>query len=293
MKYSKNTGRFSKLILLVLFILSGSSFLTNCTKVQAGYVGVKFNQLGSDKGVQNEIVGPGLYFLTPNEQIYTFPTFQQNYTWTANITEGSPTNESISFQTREGLEINADVGVSYSIDPNKVSILFQKYRRGIDEITDIYMHNFVRDAIVRESSKMNVDSLYGPGKAVLFDLVQKDVSSALDTLGIKVEKIYLIGNFRLPQVVVDQLNAKIAATQKAMMRENEVQEARAEADKKRATAAGEAESMLIVAEATAKSMRLQSEAINSNIIEYEKIKKWNGVLPQVQGTTTPLINLSK
>jgi len=156
------------------------------------------------------------------------------------------------------------------------------------------MHNFVLDAIVRESSKMNVDSLYGPGKAVLFDLVQRDVASALDTLGIKVEKIYLIGNFRLPQVVVDQLNAKIAATPKAMMRENEVQEARAEADKKRATAAGEAESMLIVAEATAKSMRLQAEAINSNIIEYEKIKKWDGKLPQFQGSGgTPLINLSK
>ena len=62
-----------------------------------------------------------------NEELYLFPTYQQNYVWTKDKTEGSPTDESITFQTKEGLSINTDVGISLSVDPDHVSVLFQKF----------------------------------------------------------------------------------------------------------------------------------------------------------------------
>ncbi|TON43446.1 transposase, partial [Vibrio parahaemolyticus] len=72
--------------------------------------------LGGDKGVQAEEVGVGRYWVGVNEELYSFPTFSQNYVWTASETEGSENDESISFQTIEGLAVNADVGITYRID---------------------------------------------------------------------------------------------------------------------------------------------------------------------------------
>ena len=93
---------------------------TACSKVPAGYVGVKVNLYGTSKGVQAEELAVGRYWIGMNEELYTFPTFTQNYVWTRSSTEGSPNDESISFQTNEGVVVNTDVGISYHINSKKV-----------------------------------------------------------------------------------------------------------------------------------------------------------------------------
>ncbi|TON47649.1 transposase, partial [Vibrio parahaemolyticus] len=68
--------------------------MTGCSKITAGHVGIKVNLLGGDKGVQAEEVGVGRYWVGVNEELYSFPTFSQNYVWTASETEGSENDES-------------------------------------------------------------------------------------------------------------------------------------------------------------------------------------------------------
>ena len=135
---------FSVLLLLVMCSMLLFS-ATGCSKVPAGNVGVKVYLLGKSKGVDMEILPVGKYWIGVNEELYLFPTFQQNYVWTKSPKEGSPDDESLTFQTVEGLSVNADVGISYHLDPDKIPTIFQKYRRGIDEITNIFMRNVVRD----------------------------------------------------------------------------------------------------------------------------------------------------
>ena len=125
----KPTKMKSKIVLFMLIVLA-----TACSKVPAGYVGVKVNLYGTSKGVQAEELAVGRYWIGMNEELYTFPTFTQNYVWTRSTTEGSPNDESISFQTNEGVVVNTDVGISYHINSKKVTDIFQKYRKGIDEI---------------------------------------------------------------------------------------------------------------------------------------------------------------
>ncbi|TON81215.1 transposase, partial [Vibrio parahaemolyticus] len=60
--------------------------MTGCSKITAGHVGIKVNLLGGDKGVQAEEVGVGRYWVGVNEELYSFPTFSQNYVWTASET---------------------------------------------------------------------------------------------------------------------------------------------------------------------------------------------------------------
>lgn len=252
----------------------------SCSKVPSGYVGVKVYLLGSSKGVESEELKVGRYWIGINEELYLFPIYKQNYVWTKDPTEGSENDESITFQTKEGLSVGADIGITYQINPEKVSGIFEKYRKGVGEITDVFLRNYVRDTFNMVSSTYSVESVYGEGKAKLLDEVNLKMKNSLEEEGIMIERIYLIGELRLPPKVVDALNMKIEATQKAQQIENEVRQAKAEAEK-----------VIVKAEAEAEANRLITQSINDNLLRYESIKKWNGQLPRVTGGSTPLINI--
>ncbi|MCE0874136.1 SPFH domain-containing protein [Pseudomonas monteilii] len=124
--------------LLAAVSLCALAVLGGCSKVPAGNVGVIVNLYGSEKGVELKEVGTGKYWVGINEELYLFPTFTQTETWTG--------AETITFQTVEGMKVGGDVGITYAVAPDKVTTLFQKYRAGIDEITNKFLRNMVRDA---------------------------------------------------------------------------------------------------------------------------------------------------
>ena len=278
--------KLNSLLMLLMVLL-----LASCSKVPAGNVGVKVYLLGGDKGVDTEELGVGRYWIGWNEELYLFPTFTQNTVWTKSPTEGSENDESITFQTSEGLTVNGDVGISYAIDPAYVNKVFQKYRKGIAEITDIYIRNMVRDAFNTVSSKYTVEYVYGQGKSDMLQEVEDMVRSQVADIGIKIEKVYIIGSLRLPKTVITALNLKIEAKQRAEQRENELREAEAQAKKRIAEAEGEAHAMLAMAEAEAKALRLKRLEINDQLVRYESIQKWNGTLPGVTGGVVPFLDI--
>jgi regulator of protease activity HflC (stomatin/prohibitin superfamily) len=281
-------------IIVILMLFSARS----CTTVPAGQVGVIVHLLGSSKGVDAEEVGVGRYWLGWNDELYLFPTFTQNDTW--------KDKDSITFQTREGLNVNADIGISYHIDPTKVATVFQKYRKGIEEISDIYLHNMVRDALNKASSTQDVESVYGQGKAELLETAENSVKKEVESIGIVIEHIYWASPLHLPETVVENINRKINATQMALTRENEIQQTKAEAQKAIEEANGKAASQLAVAKAEAESVRIKGEAeadaINAKskalnaspqLVQYEIAQKWDGALPTytMGSSSIPMLNL--
>ena len=88
--------------------------LAACGQVQPGHVGIKVNQYGSGAGVSNESIGVGTYWTPPGTTIIEYPVFTQTYTYTASANEGSADNEEFTFNDKNGLNIAADIGVSYS-----------------------------------------------------------------------------------------------------------------------------------------------------------------------------------
>ncbi len=289
---------FKNNLLGVMFALG----LFGCDSVGAGYAGVKVYTLGSEKG-DIEILGTGRYWIGINEELYLFPLYQQNYTWTK-PEKGDAADESITFQTIEGMQVNADMGISFTVQKDKLEKIFTTYRRGVEEITDTFLRNHVRDALNAAGSKLTVESVYGSGKTDLMAEVKRVVKEKVEPIGIQVDEIYLIGSFRLPPQIVEALNNKMAATQRAQQRENEVAEATAEANKAVAKSKGEAESAriraeqealskVITAEAEAKANRVLAESLSQNLIEYERVKKWNGQLPTTALGSNTSVLLSK
>ena len=215
-----------------VLVMLAASVLVACSDVPSGYVGIKVNLLGGDKGVDTQELGTGRYWIGMNEQLYTFPTFSQNQVWTKDKNEGSPNDDSVSFQTADGLEVNTDIGISYHIDPTMVSVVFQKYRKGIDEITNVYIRSAVRNALVNAASTKKIETVYGAGKSELLSEVKLSVKQQCVEFGIVIDEVYWIGTFRLPPSIITSINDKATASQKTQQREQEIQQSRAEADKK-------------------------------------------------------------
>lgn len=267
---------------IVGFILTT---MTACSPVPAGFVGVKVDLYGSDKGVQNEVVGTGKYWLGWNEELYLFPTFNQLHNY----------ETPFRFQTSDSMEVKAQVGIEYYVEPTKVSKVFQTYRKGVEEITDINLRQKISDSLIKHSGTMDINKLASGGKTQLLEEVTKDLKKELDPSGIVVVKLSWVTDLDYPEQVRASINAKISATQKALLRENEVQQSKAEAQKKVEEAKGDAESLRLRAIAEAESIKIKSEALRQSpeVLQLEAINKWNGVLPtyMTAGTQTPFVTV--
>jgi regulator of protease activity HflC (stomatin/prohibitin superfamily) len=256
----------------------------NCfTTISPGYVGVVVDMLGDEKGVEPKELHVGIHFLAPWKRVYEFPIFEQNHTW-----QGE--RDGFNFQTSEGMAVHADLGITYHLRSECIPLVFEKYRRGMDEITHIFLRNFIRDAINKSASRTHIEDLYS-GKGIFFEEIEKQVREQLNPIGIEITRIYLIGRFHFPTNVIAALNAKIEAMQRAQQRENELREAEAQAKKEIAKAEGEARCKMLYAEAEANSNLIVSKSLTSELIRWQTVQKWDGKLPQVTSSAMPLIEL--
>lgn len=261
-------------------MLASIMLLASCSKVEQGYVGIKVNLLGSEKGVDNVVLGTGRYFIGWNTELYTFPTYQVNYSFTKSETEGSETNEEFTFQTAEGMECSADLGLAMHFDREKISIMFQTYRKGVDEIRGITVRNTLRDNLNKITSTMPVEYVYGAGKAKMIDSLREMTKIQLAPYGIIIDNVYLIGSIRMPASIIASLNSKVDQTQKAQEAENKLR-----------TAEAENKIRVANAEAEAESNRLISQSITPALVQWKALNKWNGVLPTVTSGAVPFINV--
>ena len=251
--------------------------------ISPGYVGVVIDMLG-DNGVQAKELHVGMHWISPWKNVYQFPIFEQNDTW-----EG---NDAFHFQTSEGMAVSSDIGITYHLNPSAIPTIFQRYRRGMDEITNVFIRNFIRDAINKAASRTKIEDLYS-GKESFFDDVEAHVRADLSPIGVELSRIYLIGRFHFPQNVITALNSKIEANQRAQQRENELREAEAEAKKQIAKAEGQARCAIVQAESEAEANHLLSQSVTEQLIQWQAVQKWDGKLPQVTSGATPFIQLDK
>ncbi len=251
--------------------------------ISPGYVGVVIDMLGDSKGVETKELHVGMYWIAPWKTVYQFPIFEQNDTW-----EGQ--REGFSFQTSEGMAVSADIGITYHLRSESIPVIFQRYRRGMDEITHVFIRNYIRDAINKSASKTKIEDLYS-GKESFFQDVEAHVRADFDEIGIVLSRIYLIGRFHFPDTVISALNSKIEAMQRAQQRENELREAEAEAKKQIAKAEGQAKCAILQADAEAKANLVLAKSVTPELIQWQSVQKWDGKLPNVTSGAIPFIEV--
>jgi regulator of protease activity HflC (stomatin/prohibitin superfamily) len=266
-----------------LLILSACAVaLAGCGQVKPGHVGIKVNQYGSGAGVSDQPLGVGTYFTPFGTNIYEYPVYTNTYTYTRSSTESSAVNEEFNFQDKNGLGLSADIAVSYSVNAALAPRLFQKYRTDAAGIIAGPLRNAIRNALVNRAAAMGVDEIYGPRKQELLNAVQNEVAAYFAPFGLQVEKLFWAGNVRVPEVVLAQINNKIANEQQALAAQAQV-----------ATVQAEAQQRIAAAEGEAKAIQLQGETLRSNpaVLQLRAIEKWDGHLPTVTSGATPFVQI--
>lgn len=281
-------------VVAVLLLVIGCS---TTTRVDAGHVGIRVKLAGSDRGVSDMPVVMGWVFYNPvTEQIVIFPTSVQNIVWTQSPHEGRSVDESLTFSSAEGVNVNADIGLSFHIEPTMAPKLYARFRQNdMMALAGGYMRNAVREAFNEIASKMPVQDIYGPGKSKMLADVTQKCRDVLGKDGIVIDQLTINGALRLPQNVADAINRAMEATQNAIQSENRVRQVRAEADQAvaqahgqaeaaRQKAQGDADALLIRARAEAKANEVIRLSMSPTVLQYRALEHWDGKLPTYNGS---------
>jgi regulator of protease activity HflC (stomatin/prohibitin superfamily) len=296
--------RSARRAVIVLVSLVGLAILLSATltRIDAAHVGIRVRLAGSARGVQDIPIVTGWVFYDPlTEQIVEFPTSVQNVVWTASANEGRTVDESITFSSGEGVNINCDIGLSFHIDPALSPHLYLRFRQpNLMLLADGYVRNAVREAFNVSASKMPVQDIYGAGKSKLVADVGDRLREALGKDGFLIDQITINGALRLPENVATAINRAMEATQNSIQAENRVRQVKAEADQAiaqahgeaeaaRQRAQGEADAVLIRARADAKANEIIRYSTTAAVLQYRSIEHWDGKLPLMNGGQLPLL----
>ena len=258
-------GTIGFILLVLLF--------NSCERIDAGHVGVKVNQYGDNKGVDNVVAVTGMVFYNPfTTKIYEFPTFIQHKEY--------KDENSFVVNSKDGSEFQVSPIMNYSVQREKVPTIFSKYRRPLEDIEEGFLKTAVYDAFRLATNKYTADELIGNRQAY-----EVEVRRLLD--GQLLKEGFVINQFTsnliYPETFKKSIEAKNNAVQAALRAENEVKTAEAQAKIKIATAEGNAQAMLTSAKAEAEANRMKQQTLTPLLLQLEYINKWDGKLP-VYGT---------
>jgi len=280
-----------------------SSFLVDAKRIEAGFVGIEVNLAGSQRGASEIPVRTGWVFYSPlTTQIIEFPTYVQTVKWTRDPNEGHPVNEEMGFNSKEGMEIFADVSLSYAIEANRIPDFYVKYRvRDLDGFTHGILRDIVRNSLNEVASTYTVEDIYGEKKAQFLNVVEQQIQAKVVNVGVGVQQFGFIGAPRVPAVIAQAITAKAQAIQVSERAKNELATTQAEAAKKIAEADGEAKSAVTRAQGEADANRIRQSSLTPQLLELRRLEnqralidRWNGQLPTVEtGQGNMLMSLPK
>jgi regulator of protease activity HflC (stomatin/prohibitin superfamily) len=253
------------------------ALLNSCERVDAGYVGVKVNLYGDNKGVDDVVAVTGMVFYNPfTTKIYEFPTYIQHKEYKG--------ENSFIVNSKDGSEFSVSPIMNYSVQRDKVPTIFGKYRRSLEDIEEGFLKTAVYDAFRLATNKYTADELIS-NRAIFEVEVRRLLDNQLLKEGFVINQF--TSNLIYPDTFKKSIEAKNNAVQAALRAENEVKTAEAQAKIKVATANGNAQAMLTAAKAEAEANRMKQVTLTPLLLQLEWINKWDGKLP-VYGTAPQL-----
>ena len=268
-------GLISALVLIVLW-----PFYT----VPTGSRGV-ITQFGKIVGIEAE----GLAVLPPWQKLSNF-----------SVRAESADIEGAEGSTSDTQPVRVSMTVRYSITPDKVSEVFEKYSHNGD--LSSYVSTATQEVFKAVTARYTAPDLISQRAKVSGD-IQSALRAKLELYGAQVINIDM-RNFSFSPEYMAAINDKTTQEQKRLAADNKLKTVESEQKQKVAIAEAEAKATIATAEAQAKSIQLQGEAIRSNSsllelkrveVEMAKAEKWDGKLPQniYAGAPIPFLQMGK
>ncbi len=215
-------------IALVVAILGAiASFSKLVAVIPAGNVGV-VETFGS---VSPAPLKPGVHFVNPFAKIVKFSTRLRDI------------KETVATTSREGLSLNLDVSLQYSLNPEKAAEIYQKI--GTDE-KDIVISRF-RSVIRKTTSSYESKGVYTEKRQEITDRIRQELTQQVTPLGFTVEET-LLRDVQLPKNLQAAIEQKLQAEQQSQQMAFVLEKERQEAQRKQIEAKGIADFQKIVSQ---------------------------------------------
>ncbi|MBY0425759.1 MAG: prohibitin family protein [Cytophagales bacterium] len=243
------------------------AFFTSCAVIRPGEVGL-VQTLGklSEKPIRS---GVQVYFLFTTKVIHV-PVR------TVEVIEKMVVN------TKEGLNVTAEVSLLYNVNPDSVRKVYTQYGINYEEVV---VQNVFRSVIRHICANFYAKDLYVVDRKEFEKLIFDGVVAEFKNRGFKPEAVLLRG-IEMPQQIFRAIEDRMQAEQEALKMEYVVNKQRKEADR-----------MQIEAEAIKKYNQTISEGLNENIVKWKALDVYKGLITSPNskviisnGSSSPLIS---
>ena len=189
-------------------------------------------------------------------------------------------------------DVSTEVSIQYSM--NEVSYLYQKV--GTEHVvSNIVLMPAVQESVKAVTAKYTAEELIKKRPEVKTEINKAIQDFLNETLNRKElsEKSLILANvaitaFDFSEEFNRSIELKVRAEQQALQAKNEK-------IKKITDAEAIAEKIKIESIATANAIKREAKALRENphLIEYKRMEKWNGKLPEVTGGAIPMFDIKK
>ena len=275
----------------IVVLIVGILLAASLTTIHPGHVGVSVKKCGGG-GVSSNPIPTGYYWRSLFcEDVVEYPTSVQTLILSKSPHEGMSIDESITVTSSEGLPVSLDVSVSFTLDPAKVPAIYTKYRNDIAVIAHNFVRQTIREGLQSIFAQFTAEQLYSTKREESRLEVQSFLTKHLGIEGFVIQQ-FTVNETRVPEAVVQAINAKVAMIQESQKAEAQVRKTEAEAKQRVAQAQGEAEAKKLTADAEAYFNKTVAASITPEYVQYRALEKWNGELPQMMGTgAVPFVNV--
>ena len=178
--------------------------------------------------------------------------------------------------------VRSKVAINYRLVSDFSASMYQNI--GLDYET-ILIAPAAQESIKAATARYTAENLIGQ-RDVVGDEIKTSLESKLNSYGIYIEKFSII-NFDFSEEYDNAIELKQIAEQDKLRAETEkarrTVEAEAAAAEKTIAAQAEAEAILAKADAQAEANKKISESIDQNVLYFNQIERWDGIMPKVVG----------
>lgn len=248
-------------------------------RVDAGHVGIKVNLTGDNRGVSKFEYKTGwVLYNTWISRLYEFPVYQQHIDY--------PEQQVI---TKGGFSATIKPSFNYSLKPGDVGDMFQNLRLDIKSVEQQWLQTAIVGTVNDVANKWAVDDIFNQREQFESDIIHEANK--------RVSKWFTISQLRTnivpPPALQQSIEAKTKAIQEVQVAENQKLVAIAEGERKIAQAKADSAAMVIQAAGEAEAIKRKQVSLTPTYVEYLKVNKWDGQLPQVQTGGGIMLSLDK
>lgn len=256
------------IVLIAAAVLASSSF----SIVESGTIGI-VSTMGA---VQDNYLTPGLHFRPP---------FISNVR-TMNIQTKKVEVDSTA-ASRDLQVITTTVAVNYHIDATAAVMLYKNVGMSYEQTI---IAPAIQEAVKAVIARFSAEQLITKRQEVSLS-IKEELAVKFSPYGIITDE-FNITNLDFSAEFNAAIEAKQTAQQQALKAEQDLTRVTIEAQQKVEQAKAEAEATKARADAEAYAIKaIQDQLAQSeNYLEYQKIEKWNGELPKVQGEASTIID---